>query len=257
MSHNIFPVPAFNDNYIWTIVHPEKHMAVIIDPGQAKPVLDLLEKQNLNVAAILLTHHHWDHINGVEGILQKCPAPVYGPAKSFLPFCNRPVVGGETITIPEAELHFNVLEIPGHTLDHVAYQGHKWIYTGDTLFSGGCGRIFEGSPDQFYNSLQKLASLDPETQIYCGHEYTAKNLKFAEVVEPDNPKLKQRIIETYYKVNQNQPTLPSNIQIELDTNPFLRCNQATIQQRVEEYVGYAITDVLAVFVALRYWKDKF
>ncbi|ACJ19791.1 hydroxyacylglutathione hydrolase [Coxiella burnetii] len=257
MPHNILAIPALNDNYIWTIVHPQKQAAVIIDPGEAKPVLDFLKQQKLNLAAILVTHHHWDHTNGIQGILQKHPAPVYGSVESAIPFCDHPIVDGQTFSIPYAELTFNVLAIPGHTLDHVAYYADQWVYTGDTLFAGGCGRIFEGSPDQFYHSLQKLASLDPTTRVYCGHEYTGKNLEFAETVEPDNPKLKQRIVETGQKASQNLPTLPSTLQVELDTNPFLRCHQKNIQRRVQEYCGYPLADTVAVFAALRRWKDEF
>ena len=259
MLHDIFAIPALNDNYIWTIVHPKKKIAVIVDPGEASPVLNFLKQKKLDLAAILITHHHWDHVNGIQSILKEYSVPVYGFSKSSIPFCDHPIIDRQTFSISSAELNFNVLATPGHTLDHVAYyqQEHQLVYTGDTLFSGGCGRILEGSPSQFYHSLQKLASLNPNTWIYSGHEYTEKNLKFAQVVEPDNPKLKKRIIYIHKKVSQNQPTLPSTVQIELDTNPFLRCHKKNIQQRVEEYYGYPLVDIISVFSALRRWKNKF
>ena len=257
MLHKVFAILALNNNYIWTIVHPKKKIAVIVDPGEANSILNFLKQRKLNLAAILITHHHWDHINGIQSILKEYPVPVYGFAESS-PFCDHPVVDKQIFSISSADLTFNVVATPGHTLDHVAYyQEHQVVYTGDALFAGGCGQIFEGSPSQFYHSLQKLASLNPSTWIYSGHEYTKKNLEFAEIIEPDNPKLKQRIIHIDKKVSKNQPTLPSTIQIELDTNPFLRCHQKNIQQRVEEYCGHPLVDVISVFAALRQWKNKF
>lgn len=145
MLYNIFAISALNDNYIWTIVHPKKKIAVIIDPGVANPILDFLKRNKLNLAAILITHHHWDHVNGIQGILKEYSVPVYGFSKSSIPFCDHLVVDKQTFSISSAELTFNVLATPGHTLDHVVYYqpGHQLAYTGDTLFSGGCGRILK------------------------------------------------------------------------------------------------------------------
>lgn len=257
MLHNVLAIPALNDNYIWTIVHSKNRKAVIVDPGESEPVFDLFKQQNLTLTAILITHHHWDHTNGIQRIIEKYPVPIYGPLKDKIPLCNHTLNDQDTVELPDAELTFQVLEIPGHTIGHIAYCGHQCVYTGDTLFTGGCGRIFEGSPNQFYHSLTKLASLDPQTKVYCGHEYTDKNLQFAEMVEPNNPKLKRRIIKTQQKLNQNQPTPPSTIQLELETNPFLRCHQKNIQQRVQEYCGYPLANIVDVFAILRCWKNEF
>ena len=258
MLHNILAIPALNDNYIWTIVHSKNRRAVIVDPGESEPVLNLFEQQNLTLTAILITHHHWDHTNGIQQIIEKYPVPIYGPLKDKISLCDHTLNDQDTIELSDVELTFKVLEIPGHTLGHVVYWGHQWVYTGDTLFTAGCGRIFEGSPDKFYHSLMKLASLDPQTKVYCGHEYTDQNLQFAKIVEPDNPNLKRRIIETQQKLNQNQPIPPSTIQLELETNPFLRCHQKNVQQRVQEYCGYPLADdIIAVFTALRRWKNEF
>ena len=257
MHHNILAIPALNDNYIWTIVHSKNRRAVIVDPGEAEPVLNLFKQQNLALTAILVTHHHWDHTNGIQRIIEKYPVPIYGPLKDAIPLCDYPLNDGDMVELPEVELTFKVLEMPGHTLGHIVYWGHQCVYTGDTLFTAGCGRIFEGSPDQFYHSLMKLASLDPQTRIYCGHEYTDKNLRFAEIVEPNNPKLKRRIIKTRQKLSQNQPTPPSTIQLELETNPFLRCHEKSIQQRVQKYYGYPLANTVAIFAALRRWKNEF
>ena len=257
MLHKILAIPALNDNYIWTIVHLKKQSAIIIDPGAANPILDMLAQQDLTLTAILITHHHWDHTQGILGILEKYLVPVYGPAEDMIPFCDHPINGGDHLILSSLGLTFNILAIPGHTLGHIAYYGHQWVFTGDTLFSGGCGRIFEGSPDQLYRSLLKLTALPSNTQIYCGHEYTEKNLEFAQMVNPNNHKLKKRIAEIQQQINQNLPTLPSTLQLELDTNPFLRCHEKDIQQSLEEHYGYPFANTIAVFKALRQWKDEF
>lgn len=257
MSHIILAIPALNDNYIWTIVHPKKKNAAVIDPGETKPILNLLAQQDLTLTAILLTHHHWDHTNGISGLLEKYLVPVYGPAEAMIPFCDHLIKGGDRLTLSSLDLTLNILSIPGHTLSHIAYYGHQLVFTGDTLFSGGCGRLLEGSPDQLYHSLLKLASLPFDTRVYCGHEYTKKNLEFAKMVDPNNLKLKKRIAETQQKIIQNLPILPPTLQLELDTNPFLRCHKKSIQKSLTEYHGYSLTDEIAFFAALRRWKDKF
>ncbi|MFW0061003.1 MAG: hydroxyacylglutathione hydrolase [Coxiella endosymbiont of Dermacentor nuttalli] len=257
MSHIILAIPALNDNYIWAIVHPKKKNAVVIDPGETKPILDVLEQQDLTLAAILLTHHHWDHTHGISGLLEKYLVPVYGPDEAMIPCCDHLIKGGDYLTLSSLELTFSILSIPGHTLSHIAYYGHQLVFTGDTLFSGGCGRLLEGSSDQLYRSLLKLAALPFNTRVYCGHEYTKKNLEFAKIVDPNNLKLKKRIVETQKKISQNLPILPPNLRLELDTNPFLRCHKKSIQQSVIKYHGHSFADEIAIFAALRQWKDKF
>jgi len=256
VSHNIIAIPAFNDNYIWMIVHPTSRQAVVVDPGEAAPVLQLLQEENLKLAAILITHHHWDHTNGIEQIIARHPAPVYAPRKDNIYYSDHPVEGTELVEIPSAELNFEVVDIPGHTLGHIAYIGHNWAFTGDTLFTGGCGRLFEGTPDQLYHSLCTLAKLPPETHVYCGHEYTTANLRFAQLVEPVNLKLQERIAETDRVRSRGMPTVPSTIALELLTNPFLRCHLPEVKSVVENYCGEPLADNVAVFAALRRWKDE-
>ena len=257
MLPTILAIPALHDNYIWAIVHPRKKCAVIVDPGESKPVLEFLQQKALTLEAILITHHHWDHTRGIEGLLKAYPVPVYAPAKDDVVFCDHPVTGGDQVILPSPELAFNVIDIPGHTMGHVAYWGHGLVFTGDTLFTGGCGRIFEGTPDQLYHSLGQLAQLDSKTLIYCGHEYTKKNLAFAAIIEPHNNKLMQRINHAETTLNQGLPTVPSTLELELQTNPFLRCQEPQVQQAAVTYCGQALADNVAVFAALRRWKDEF
>jgi len=257
VSHDILAIPALNDNYIWAIVHPEKKTAVIVDPGEAPPVIDFLDQQKLKLVGILITHHHWDHTNGIEAILQHHPASVYAPSNEKVILCDHPVKGGDTIKLSAANLQFDVMAIPGHTLGHVVYISNHWAFTGDTLFTGGCGRAFEGSPDQLYHSLVELTKLSPETRIYCGHEYTKKNLQFAALVEPENMKIAERIHNTDSRISKNLPTVPATLNEEFLTNPFLRCQEPQVQQAAAKYCGYPLADNVAVFAALRRWKDEF
>lgn len=256
MSHNIIAIPALNDNYIWMIVHPVTQQAVIVDPGEAHSVLQVLAEQQLTLAGILITHHHWDHTNGIEEIIAAHKVPVYAPLKDNVANSDHPVKGGDQIEIPALELRFSVLDVPGHTRGHIAYTGHSWAFTGDTLFTGGCGRIFEGTPDELYHSLCQLAELPQETRVYCGHEYTAANLRFAALVEPDNLTLLQRIADTDRLRTRSMPSVPATIAVELQTNPFLRCHLPAVQQAVTSYCGQPLADTVAVFAGLRRWKDE-
>ena len=233
MKLDIIPIHALKDNYIWMISHSDKKLAVVIDPGEAKPVLDILEQQELNLTAILVTHHHWDHTNGIAELLERYPVPVYRS-----PLDNK-------LVISELDLNFTILTIPGHTLDHIAFVGLGGVFCGDTLFCAGCGRVFEGTHEQMFESLQKLAQLPDETKIYCGHEYTQNNLKFAKTVEPNNADL---ILQT---------KVPSNIKLEKFTNPFLRCEIPEVHQAVENYCGKKLNTPVEVFRELRNWKDNF
>lgn len=255
--HKIIPVPALNDNYIWTIVHPETQQAIIVDPGEAEPVLQTIKADHLKLTAILITHHHWDHTNGIGEILNRYPVPVYGPLKDNVSNCDHPLKEGDHIKFPKMALEFEVLGIPGHTLGHIAYLTRDWVFTGDTLFGAGCGRLFEGTPDQLYHSLMTLSKLDSKTKVFCGHEYTAENLRFAENVEIDNYDLQKRIADTQALISEGLPTLPSTIGLENQTNPFLRCHLPVIQEAVEAYCGQPLADTVAVFAALRRWKDEF
>lgn len=253
----VLPVPAFKDNYIWLVIDSTTNQCAIVDPGDAMPVIHALQHFKLQPIAILITHHHWDHTNGVEQLLQQYTIPVYGSRNESLPFCDHPLQEGDHVDLTGGEIKFSVLDIPGHTLGHIAFYNKNLVFTGDTLFTGGCGRIFEGTPPQMFNSLTKLAALPDPTLIYCGHEYTAANLKFALVVEPNNTILQQRIIATEQLRAQNQPTVPATLQLEKQTNPFLRTHVPAVIQAAEKYASTQLANPVEVFAVLREWKNNF
>jgi hydroxyacylglutathione hydrolase len=235
MSYNIIAIPAFSDNYIWTIIHRDTQQAVVVDPGDAKVTNDYLQKNNLKLVAILLTHHHWDHTGGVKTLKAEHQVPVFGPKSENIPYCDNKLANNDTVDL--FDLHFEVLAIPGHTLDHIAFLGHAWLFCGDTLFSAGCGRLFEGSAAELYDALCRFSKLPGETKVYCAHEYTLNNLKFAKTVEPDNPAIDTYIEQVTQLRQQNKPSLPSTIERELNVNPFLRCEQKTVIASAENYSG--------------------
>lgn len=253
----IMPIPALNDNYIWMILHPETCQALVVDPGEAKPVLKALSKYQAQLAGILITHHHWDHTNGIEELLAHKRVPVYGPANDPVALCDHPLQHDDYFHINELAIDFKVIEIPAHTSGHIAYIGLGGVFCGDTLFAAGCGRLFEGSAEQMLHSLHLLANLPTETLVYCAHEYTEANLRFALTIEPDNPDTQQRMQETQQLRASQQPTLPSSIELELKTNPFLRCHIATVKQAAEKHCGKTLLNEVEVFVELRRWKDAF
>ena len=214
---NITPVKAFKDNYIWLLQEGSK--AVIVDPGEAKPVLNVLKSNNLKLVSILITHKHHDHIGGVEELVRNNPnIKVFGPYNSDFKFKYTIVKEDDVILVPQTKFKFKVFETPGHTLDHIIYADNKHLFCGDTLFACGCGRLFEGTYSEMFNSLAKISQLKPNTKIYCAHEYTKENIKFALSIDFDNAKLheRQRILEN------KEITLPTSLKEELETNPFLR-----------------------------------
>lgn len=247
----IFPIPAFKDNYIW-VLRKGQH-AVIVDPGDAAVVIHALQKHGLQLAAILITHHHADHIGGVEELLAYQPCVVYAPRRETYVFPHIAVSEGERIVLDSIGLDLQVLEVPGHTLGHIAYLGHGLLFCGDTLFGAGCGRLFEGTPAQMYASLQKLAVLPTETAVYCTHEYTEHNIRFALTLEPDNTALQQRQAQASASRSRGLPTLPSTIGLERETNPFLRCGQKSI--RLAANIGPE--DPVAVFAAIRELRNHY
>lgn len=251
----IIPLPAFNDNYIW-LLQSGAH-AVVVDPGDANVVAAYCQRQQLQLSAILITHCHGDHIGGVEELQQRYGCPVYAPAHPVLKSTTRPVSDNDRIAITQPEISFKVLSLPGHTAEHMGYYAAGMLFCGDTLFACGCGRIFDGTARQLHQSLQKLAHLPPDTRIYCSHEYTLANQRFALTVEPDNLALQQRHRRDQALRDANQPTLPSTLADELASNPFLRCDNARIQQAVQRYCGHTLTDSEQVFAELRCWKDTF
>ena len=252
---NIYPVRAFNDNYIW-IIHNQEYAAVI-DPGDASPVFNYLSDNKLQLIAILNTHHHHDHVGGNAGLLNKYSVPVYGPENEPIPTLTHPLTEHNRVTLKELALNLNVLKIPGHTAGHIAYYDQKILFCGDTLFACGCGRIFEGTSKQMYTSLQKLANLPNDTRVYCAHEYTSANISFAQTVEPGNIELSKLAIKTRTLRNEELPTLPSTIGIEKETNPFLRCHNPEIIRSVCNYANKSLSDPVDVFTELRRWKNTF
>lgn len=252
-SRTPIALPALQDNYIWLIA--EQGRTVCVDPGEAEPVLAAIDAQQLVLDGILLTHHHADHCGGVEGLLEHFPnIPVYGPADARLPMVNRIVAEGDTVSILQQQ--FYVLEIPGHTRTHIAYYEptQHWLFCGDTLFSAGCGRIFDGDMPSLYHSLLRLKALPDDTLVFAAHEYTLANLRFALHVEPHN-----RAAKTHFdtlSALQTYCSLPSSIALEKQINPFLRTDIPSVRQHIEKQ-GQLAQDDFAVFSALRNEKNNF
>jgi len=255
---NIHPIAAFADNYIWLIYDPSSRQAFVVDPGDAQPVLDTLRALQLELAGILITHHHFDHVGGVHALCAHYEPVVYGPHNPAITGITRWLAAGDRLEV--LGMSFEVLEVPGHTLDHIAYvhRGHSpLVFCGDTLFAGGCGRLFEGNPSMMLRSLQSLAALPPSTRVYCAHEYTLANLAFARAVEPHNAALEQRSAVAADMRQRGEPTVPSDIALELATNPFLRCNVAELQGSLRQQGKLKGVSAVEVFTLVRGWKDNF
>jgi hydroxyacylglutathione hydrolase len=254
------PLPAFSDNYIWLLNH--HGMAAVVDPGDAAPVLQALDRHRLQLRAILTTHHHADHVGGVLELSRATGAAVYGPAHETLPRCDVALVEGDRVQIPELALDMSVLDVPGHTAGHIAYFGaaaglDRLLFCGDTLFAGGCGRLFEGTPAQMTDSLSKFVTLPPDTKVCCAHEYTLANLRWALAVEPTNRTLQQWYQRARQLREQGRPTLPSTMDQERETNPFLRIQQADVAKAAAVWAGRSINTPVEVFAVLREWKNNF
>jgi hydroxyacylglutathione hydrolase len=254
----IIPVPAFRDNYIWLIV--EGRQAAVVDPGDAAPVLEHLDREGLALAAILNTHHHADHVGGNRALLERTGVPVFGPAGESIPGCTHPLREGDTVDVPGVGVRLSVLDVPGHTAGHIAYVGDvdgAVVFCGDTLFAAGCGRLFEGTAEQMWRSLRKLAALPSETRVYCAHEYTLANLRFALAVEPRSAALMARVARDTATRDAGRPTVPSTLADELATNPFLRADERSVRQAAETRAGKPLPGAVASFATLREWKNEF
>ncbi len=253
-------VRAFADNYIWLIEPPRaRGQIIVVDPGDAAPVIAELSGRGESLAAILLTHHHPDHIGGVDGLLDWSGAnvPVIGPYDSRIKRLTRRVADGERVELANLGLEFTTLAVPGHTLSHIAFYGHGALFCGDTLFSAGCGRLFEGTPEQMNASLNRLRDLPAQTRVYCGHEYTAANLRFALTVDPGNEEARRYDGRVAALRAADAPSLPSTIAIENRVNPFLRCDSPVIRAAAAARAGRSLAAPAEVFAVLRAWKDGF
>ena len=257
-------IPGFVDNYFW-LLSDGRHAAVV-DPGDAGPVRAALQHQGLQLGAILITHHHGDHIGGVAALLADRKVPVYGPRAELaqIPFIDHPLDDGTRIEVPGVGLHCEVIAVPGHTLGHIAYfaaaaagRNGNLLFCGDTLFVAGCGRLFEGTPGQMHASLARLAALPDDTQVFCAHEYTLSNLAFARAVEPHSATLAAEIERVRALRARNEPSVPSTIGQERRFNPFLRVQEASVRAAATAQSGSAPAGDAAVFAALRRWKDGF
>ena len=256
----ILPIPAFSDNYIWMIQHGQS--AVVVDPGQAEPVTDALRAAGLSLVAILLTHHHNDHVGGVEALVDQWGCKVWGPASERLPVCDVRLKQGDRVDLPDMDIALQVLDVPGHTAGHIAFAGSAGgnahvLFSGDTLFAGGCGRLFEGTPAQMSDSFEKMLSLPLETSVFCGHEYTSSNLRWALTVDSDNALLQEAYLRAQERRAQGEPTLPTTLGQERATNPFARTRHPAVAASAKRWAGRPLTDSVEVFAALRDWKNNF
>ena len=268
MTINIIQIPAFDDNYLWLFHKVGSQQAFVVDPGDASPIEQTLAKYNLTLAGILVTHHHWDHTNGIEPLLKNHQVPVYGPHSDKISHISHPLREGDKLNLDD-NISVSILEVPGHTLDHIAYyvedsatgtqtsEGTPALFCGDTLFAAGCGRMFEGEANQMQASLSKLADLPGNTKIYCAHEYTASNLAFAAAVEPHNSHIKQQCERVNALRQQQLSTIPSTMATELLTNPFLRCHIPEVSSTASKRSGQKNLSPGEVFGELRRWKDHF
>jgi len=267
-------IKAFSDNYIWAITNKKtnSNKAALVDPGDATVCIDFLEKNQFRLNAILITHHHADHTGGIKKLVDYCqqkqwPLTVYGPAHEKIPCCDITLEQNDTVNLPDVGINLSVIDLPGHTAGHIAYFANDGyfaddgieplLFCGDTLFSGGCGRLFEGTAQQMLNSLTKLSSLPENTKVYCAHEYTQANLKFALAVEPQNEALINYSKKVKELLTNDQATIPTSIKIEKLINPFLRSHEQAIQASAVEFDSSTQTNSLDTFTTIRRWKDQF
>jgi len=251
----IHAVPAFKDNYIWIL--EDGRNAVAVDPGEAAPVDAFLGSRDLRLSAILATHHHADHVGGLPDLVRRWKCPTFGPAREVPAGIDRRLTEGDAFEVPGLGIELATLDIPGHTAGHIALFGPDAVFCGDTLFTCGCGRLFEGTAAQMHASLGKLAQLPGSTRVYCGHEYTLANIRFAEAVEAGNKLLAERKARDTARRDRGEATVPSTIEEELNTNPFLRCEEPEVVAAAERRAGRTLAGPVEVFAEIREWKNVF
>lgn len=253
----VCPIAALSDNYIWIVSQSDKNTVAVVDPGEAAPVREWLAAHGKTVGAYLITHHHGDHVGGLASLLAQHPAPVYGPATEAerIGHIDQPLRGGDRFPLACLDTEFQVIDVPGHTLGHIALNAEDVLLAGDALFRGGCGRVFEGSHAQMQVSLARLRALSPDTRVFGGHEYTQKNLAFAQAVEPDSRAIQQAIDRVDALRAEGKPSLPSTIEEECATNPFLRWDADTVRRAASHRAGRELSNAGEIFGVLRDWKD--
>jgi len=253
-DYQVVPVKAFSDNYVWTIRNGK--CAAVVDAGEAAPVLAYLTAEKLELVAILSTHHHNDHVGGNAELLRHFKVPVYGPRDERIDNVTHRLREGERFRLPHFDIEFEVIDCPAHTRTHIAFHGDGMLYCGDTMFAAGCGRLFEGTPQQMHEALTKFMRLPDTTRVYCGHEYTMANVRFAKAADPGNAALLELEARAKKLRDANQPTLPSNIAQEKATNPFVRCVEPGVIATASKHAGRALADAVSVLGALREWKNN-
>jgi hydroxyacylglutathione hydrolase len=261
-QQSVTAIKAFNDNYIWAISCNNNDNVALVDPGNAQVCIDYLQSNNLTLSTILITHHHSDHVGGIKKLLEYAlekdwAVKVYGPASENIAQLDIKLKENDTVDLTELDCQFTVLDLPGHTKGHIAYHNDELLFCGDTLFSGGCGRLFEGTAEQMHHSLTKLASLPNNTLVYCAHEYTQANLAFSLAVEPNNNNLHNYAERVKLLRQDEQATIPSTIGLELQINPFMRCHEETVKLASQIYSKQLQTSDSDVFSVIRGWKDNF
>lgn len=255
---HVTPLPAFRDNYIWALrAAGDAAEVAVVDPGDAEPVLTALRERDWRLSAILITHHHFDHVGGIPELLQHSDVPVFGPDNADIRGISKVLRDGDSVHVPGVDIRFEIGAVPGHTLDHIFYLTDGAVFCGDALFSAGCGRLFEGEPKQMFASLARLRALPDNTRVYCTHEYTLANLAFADAVEPGNPAIDDYTEYAHRLRREDQPTLPSFIALEKRVNPFLRWQEPAVREAAARFAGQPLNDDVAVLAALRRWKDSF